>query len=104
MVSSSSSPVYTWFRLSRACYRCYLKDIAESILAIVDLAFAIFQFWFFFPREDYRCPLFFISKYLVLFSISVSLSLSFLNRQGIEKREGALEEDSLLLNCIYIWF
>ena len=32
------------------------------------------------------------------------LSLSFLIRQGVEKREGALEEDSLLLNYIYIWF
>ena len=34
----------------------------------------------------------------------MSLSLSFLDGQGVEKREGALEEDSLLLNCIYIWF
>ncbi len=40
----------------------------------------------------------------VISSISMSLSLSFLNRQREEKRGEKVEEDSLLLNCICIWF
>ena len=71
------------------------------MLAIVDLAFAFFQSWFFFPREDCGCPLF-LGSYLVLSSISMSLSLSFLIGQGVEKRKGVLKEDSSSLNYIYI--
>ena len=46
---------------------------------------------------------------LVISSISISLSLSFLDRQGEEKREvekrgEEVEENSLSLNYIYIWF
>ena len=102
MVSPSSSPIYTWFRLSKAFYRCCLKDIEESILAIVDLGFAFFWFWFFFLREDYKRSLFFVGNCLVL--LSISISLSFLDRQGEEKRGEKVEEDSSSLNYIYIWF
>ena len=73
------------------------------MLAIVDLAFAFFWSWFFFLREDYRRPLF-LGSCLVLSSISMSLSLSFLIRQRVEKRKGVLKEDSSSLNYIYIWF
>ena len=50
-----------------------------------------------------------MGNYLVISSISISLSLSFLDRQGeekrgVEKRGVEVEENSLLLNCIYIWF
>ena len=44
---------------------------------------------------------FFIGNCLVLSSISVSLSLSFLARQGVEKGE-QLEENSSSLNYICI--
>ena len=32
------------------------------------------------------------------------MSLSFLDRQGEENGGEMVEENSLLLNCIYIWF
>ena len=59
----------------------------ESILARVGLDFAFFRSSFSFPREDCRRPLFFIGSYSVFSSISVSLFLSFLAGQGIEKEE-----------------
>ncbi len=72
----------------------------RGVLVIVDLGFAFFRFWFFFPREDFERPLFFISNCSVISSISVSLS--FLDGQGEEKRGEKAEENSLSLNCICI--
>jgi len=90
--------------LFRACCRFCLKDIEESVLAIVDLGFAFFRSWFFFPREDYGRPLFFVGNCSVFSSISISLSSSFLDKQGEEKRGELVEENSLSLNYICIWF
>ena len=101
LVSPFFSPIYARFRLFRAFYRFYLRDIVESILARVGLDFAFFWSLFSFPREDYRRPLFFIGSCLIFSSISVSSSLSFLAGQGVEKEE-QLEENSLSLNFIYI--
>ena len=75
----------------------------KGVLVIVDLGFAFFQFWFwfFFPKEDCKRPLF-MGNCSVISSISMSLSLSFLNRQGEEKRGELVEENSSSLNRICI--